>query len=358
MSIVAQIVPREITLDELIALSDEIAALARAGIPLDKGLLAFGSDVNGRLGKLATTLGQRLEKGESLAAVIAASDSFPPAYKAVVAAGIRAGRLPAALEGVARTARRTSQLRTSVGVALLYPAIVLFVAYSLFIFGIRKLLPVMLDACEAWNIRLPFLYETAAWLQSTLPFWQNVLPLLAIGIIVWGWLRSGQVVYGAKLNPLLRFGMLGSLVRLRAAGQLAALNELLAMLLEHGVPLPEALPLATAAMGSASLERGGREWAERLQRGELGGNSPPGFPPLLAWTLASTAAQANLPAILRRSAQSYRDEAARRAQWIAIYYPLLVTVVFGGSVVILFAIMTLGPWLLVLYRIAEAAGAS
>jgi general secretion pathway protein F len=357
LSIVAQLVPRGITLDELIALSDEIAALARAGVPLDKGLLAFGGDVSGRLGKLATELGQRLEKGESLAAVIAASASFSPAYKAVVAAGLRAGRLPAALEDVARAARRTAQLRTSVGVALLYPAIVLFVAYSLLIFSIRKLLPVMIGACEAWDIRLPFLYETAAWLQATLPFWQNALPLLAVGIVVWGWLRSRQVVYGATVNPLLRFGMLGSLVRLRTAGQLAALNELLAMLLEHGVPLPVALPLAAATAGSAALERGGRELAERLQRGELGGKAPAGFPPLLAWTLASTAAQANLPAILRRSAQSYRDEAARRAQWLAIYYPLLVTVVFGGSVVMLFAVLTLGPWLLVLYRMAEAAGA-
>jgi hypothetical protein len=34
---------------------------------------------------------------------------------------------------------------------------------------------------------------------------------------------------------------------------------------------------------------------------------------------------------------------------------MLVTIGFAGTVVVLYAIMTLGPWLLVLHRIAEIA---
>ena len=45
-----------ITLDQLIALNDEIAALVRAGVPLDRGLRSLGEDLPGRLGRFARQL--------------------------------------------------------------------------------------------------------------------------------------------------------------------------------------------------------------------------------------------------------------------------------------------------------------
>ena len=95
-----------ITLDQLLALNDEIAALVRAGLPLERGLLEAGRDVRGRLGRIAGVLGRRLNRGESLAEALEAERrAIPPLYRAVVEAGARAGRLPAALEGMARYVR-------------------------------------------------------------------------------------------------------------------------------------------------------------------------------------------------------------------------------------------------------------
>src|SRR5580700_6763977 len=86
-----------IALDQLLALNEEIAALVRAGVPLDRGLLEAGRDVRGRLGRIAAVLGQRLGRGESLVdALDAERQSIPPLYRAVVEAGMRAGRLPVA----------------------------------------------------------------------------------------------------------------------------------------------------------------------------------------------------------------------------------------------------------------------
>ena len=102
-----------ISLDQLAALSEEIAALVRAGVPLDRGLRDLAGETPGQLGKLAGSIGERLEQGHSLEQVVA---------------GFRAGRLPAALESVARTAHRVSQLRRSIGLALIYPTVVLSLA--------------------------------------------------------------------------------------------------------------------------------------------------------------------------------------------------------------------------------------
>src|SRR5688572_24004919 len=91
-----------VSLDELLALNDEIAALLRAGVPLERGLSQFGRDASGRRGELARDLAERLEKGESLPQAIAASkQQFPPLYAAVVQAGLKSGRLAVALEGLA-----------------------------------------------------------------------------------------------------------------------------------------------------------------------------------------------------------------------------------------------------------------
>ena len=101
-----------ITLDQLLALNEEIAALVRAGVPLDRGLLEAGRDVRGRLGRIAGVLGRRLNRGEGLAEALEAERrAIPPLYRAVVEAGARAGRLPAALEGMARYIRGVSDAR-------------------------------------------------------------------------------------------------------------------------------------------------------------------------------------------------------------------------------------------------------
>src|SRR5947209_8097023 len=88
-----------ITIDQFIALNDEIVALTRAGVPLERGLIDAGGDLPGRLGALSRSLGERMRQGRSLSEALAESGgAVSPVYRAVVEAGCRAGRLPVALE--------------------------------------------------------------------------------------------------------------------------------------------------------------------------------------------------------------------------------------------------------------------
>src|SRR3954469_24336539 len=123
-----------IGLEDLIALNDEIAALVRAGVPLERGLLDVGGDLRGRLRAIATALGERMSRGASLPqALEAEGERIPRVYRAVVEAGLRTGRLAVALEGLARFARGVAELRRVVGLALIYPLLVMVVAYTLFV---------------------------------------------------------------------------------------------------------------------------------------------------------------------------------------------------------------------------------
>ncbi|MBI3465755.1 MAG: type II secretion system F family protein [Planctomycetes bacterium] len=55
-----------ISLDQLIAFNDELAALVRAGLPLERSLCELAPDIPGSLGDTVQVLAARLSRGESL----------------------------------------------------------------------------------------------------------------------------------------------------------------------------------------------------------------------------------------------------------------------------------------------------
>lgn len=354
MSSATAFAPTIVTLEDFVALNHEIAALARAGVPLGPALTAFGKDLPGRLGKIAAQVGERLEQGEPLAHIIATQEGFPPAYRAVVEAGLRVGRLPAALEGISQSARRTAQLRWTISMAIIYPLIVLVVGYCLFLFTISYLAPVMADSLADQQVDVTPVHQVLTWLSSTSPIWGVALPIVVLAWFGWLWWRAGRVAAGVELHPLLSFGAVSTMLKMRRAGQLAAMCDCLALLMEYGVPLPEGVPLAARTTGAKKLESAAMKLAEQIARGERTTVAPAGFPPLLAWMLSSGELRQDLPKVLRRAAEVYRDEANRRAQWLRLYVPLILTVVFGGGTVAIYAFVTLGPFLLILYRFSEA----
>lgn len=336
------------------ALNHEIAALARAGVPLGPGLTAFGKDLPGRLGKIAAEVGERLEQGEPLDRIIASHKDLPPAYQAVVEAGIRVGRLPAALEGISQSARRTAQLRWMISMAIVYPLIVMSVGYCLFTFTLTYLAPVMAEALADHGVPITPVHQGLTWLGKTVWLWGIALPVLVLGWLAWLWWRAGRVAAGVELHPLLSFGAVTTMLKMRRAGRLAAMCDCLALLTEYGVPLPEAVPLAARTTGAKKLEKAAKELGEQMTRGERAAVPVKDFPPLLAWMLTSGQLQQDLPHVLRRAGEVYRDEANRHAQWLRLYVPLILTMVFGGGTVIAYATVTLGPFLLILYRFSEA----
>jgi general secretion pathway protein F len=115
-----------ISIDHFIALNDELAAIVRAGLPLERSLHEVARDIPGTLGDTVQILATRLGRGETLPQALSAErERFPGVYRAVVEAGLKAGRLSAALEGLAAFARSYAEVPRAVGQALLYPLIVL-----------------------------------------------------------------------------------------------------------------------------------------------------------------------------------------------------------------------------------------
>jgi len=204
-----------------------------------------------------------------------------------------------------------------------------------------------------FDVASPVLEDVVATLIRTAPWWGPIVPLLLGAWLLTVWYRSGRIAGGFELRPLFSMGAVGTLARLQRASRFASLTELLALLVKHDVPIAEAIELSSAAVGSPALNRAGQELATQVRRGQPIDRPPLGFPPLVAWTLTNSRSHAALCLSLTRTAEVYRDEVARRSQWLALYVPLVLTILICGGVTLVYATLTLGPWIAIMHRIAQ-----
>jgi general secretion pathway protein F len=337
-----------ISLEQLVALNDEMAALVRAGIPLEAGLSTLGQEMPGRLGRMASFLSERISAGESLDRILTNhEDRFPPLWRAVVQAGLRSGKLSSALESMSTTGSRVAELRRAFGLALLYPIIIMILAYASFVMLTTTLAPITLGAYEDLTSSSdPFL----SWLVSlgaSVNWWGISVPVMATILGSLWWYRTGRAVLPKSTTSVGRgssfcSATFGSL----RAGRVAAFAEILALLIRQQVPLHEAMRLAGAASGDTNLERSSKVLAGQLERGEtlaVGDENLKAFPPLLGWLMTVGGEPENLAQTLSDMAQQYRQRAERAASWATVYLPIALTAVVGGSVVLLQALAVFRP---------------
>ncbi len=336
-----------ISIDELAALNDEIAALVRAGVPLDRGLLGAGSDLPGSLGRITSALGKRLSRGESLPEALEAEKrAIPPLYRAVVEAGARSGRLAGALEGLARYVRGYSEARAAIGVALWYPILVLTLAYGLVLALVTLVIPRFIGAFESLGLEV---IRPLRWLEQAgelAPYWWPAWPVLLL-LLALAWWRSGvAATFQSSSWSLLRLfpWMRSMLADYEAAGY----ADLLALLLEHHVAYPQAVELAAEATGNPAMIDGAGRLAAAVQRGEAPEQAARDLPasafrPLLRWTLASAAGQGSLVESLRNLAPMYRKRGVFQAEKLQLFLPTILMLTIGGSATLFYALTLFVP---------------
>jgi len=345
----------KVSLEDLAALNDEIAALVRAGVPLERGLLGLGADLPGALGRTITSLGERMSRGQTLVDALAGEQpQMPRLYAAVVAAGIRSGRLAAALEELALTARQMIELRAMAGAALVYPLIVVSLAYVVWIGLVVWIAPIVEPGYRLFEAPTADWIRRLAGLGSTVRYWGPAIPLaIFFALAVW-WRQSGKALAVHSGVAGRFFGWIPGLRRLLLWSEAATFADILALLIEQEAPLDEAVVLAAEASGSAKLCDEARQVAAAVREGRALGDClalAPSFPPLLAWLIQTGQQRGALAPALRHSAETYRQRARQRGDAARLVLPILLTTVVAGGVVLICAVLVLWPWISLLESI-------
>jgi general secretion pathway protein F len=344
-----------ITLDELIALNDEIAALVRAGVPLDQGLQILGADLPGKLGRFATQLSAQIARGESLTTALADSTSHVPrVYRAVVEAGIAAWRLPAALESLASSLRRLAETRRAVALSFIYPIMLFCFAWGLFAFSVDKVAPAVAHAFDVQRVPGGKFVQWMAHFGESAHVWGPIGPVVIVALAAAWWIVSGgaRAVEGSR--AAVSFGWVPWMGRLQRLSRTAIFVEVLKLLVENRVPMDQAVELAAEAAGDKTLISAAAHWADAIRRGEAGpADGVPGVPPLLRWLIAGGQRNEALLPALRQAADDYRRRAEDQAEMGRVLLPIFVTVCVSGLIVAAYALVLLGPYFYLLKGLAR-----
>jgi type II secretory pathway component PulF len=342
------------TSDDLIALNDEIAALARAGLPLDHGLKALSEELDrGQLRQVTAQLAADLRAGLTLPeAMQRQGKRVPPFYAALLEAAVQSGRVPEVLTTLTTYSRAVADLRGTILDATIYPAVVLVFAVAILAVVVGYLIPQYGELFRQFSMRLPVITEVVLAVCRR-PGAFLVAPVLAVAGVL---LLTRAVLAGTErgrcawARAVYALPIVGTLLR---DARLAAFTDLLAILADHGLPLPRAFYLAGEASSDPFLAAGARQARQDVEAGlPLG----PALrhrllvPELIAWMTTVGEQRGDLGRAFHQVAELYRRKVERRAALLRTVLPPFLIIATAGVVVCLFVFALILP----MVRLLEA----
>jgi type IV pilus assembly protein PilC len=343
--------------EDLIALNEEIAGMARAGLPLAPGLLALAGEMGrGNLQRVTQALAEDMIAGKTLPEALAKqSNHVPPFYAGLVGAGVRTGRIADVLATLTIYARTLTNVRSLIVEAFFYPVIVLIFAVGLFGFLSFVILPQFDSIFSEFQMQLPLVTQgVLALSRKPLEYLFAPALVLIVGFVFFRILvRStpmGRLVWARLIYSL---PIIGTLLR---AARLMSFTELLAILIDNEIPLPEAFRLAGAASSDPVMAGKAREIDNDLKEGLPLGTVLKGrglVPEWVSWMAGMGEQRGSLGKSLHLVADLYRRQVEMRAAILRNVLPPIMILATAGLFTALFVISVMLPMIKLMEGLAR-----
>jgi len=253
---------------EFLVFNQELATLLKAGMPLVQSL-----DLLRRRVTTPTFRGVLDDVHEKVRAGSALSDAFgshgelfPSVYTASLLAGERSGNLDAVLRRYVEYTKIIATLKRKTISALVYPAILVTLAFGLVSIIVLKVVPQFSDFYASFGAELPLLTRIIVSVSDFVRAQFLLLVLIVVIAVVTflGWIRQpGQK---AKFDHLiLAVPMLGQVAGKFGTSQMA---RTLSTLLGGGLPLVNALDIAAKSIGNQYMAAQLEIVSNRVREGE------------------------------------------------------------------------------------------
>lgn len=343
--------------DDLIVLNEEIAAMARAGLPLDQGLAAMAREMgSGRLRRATAEIAADLQAGLTLSqALERQTGRVPEFYPALVHVAVRSGRIGEVLATLTKYARSIVDLRSTIFGAIFYPCVILVFSFGLFGFVCWKIVPQFVRIFSDFGIELPGITRAAIQIGNH-PVEFVLLPPVAVALallLAKFSLRGTEGGRRAWARFVYAIPLVGTLIR---SSRLAAFTNLLSILVDHAMPLPEAFRLAGEASSDPLIGHAARYVEQDLRQGKSLGDALRGrrlVPELISWMTGLGERRGKLSESLQQVAQVYHRQAEVRASMLrSILPPFLIL----GTAAILVGFFALAMFMPLIKLLTELSG--
>jgi type IV pilus assembly protein PilC len=253
---------------EFLVFNQELATLLKAGMPLVQSLDLLKRRVTSPVfRRVLEDVHEQVRSGTALSDAFGAQgELFPRVYTASLLAGERSGNLDAVLRRYVEYTKIIAKVKSKTVSALVYPAILVTLALGLVSIIILKVVPAFSDFYTSFGAELPFITRVIITVSDFVRAWFVflVIGLVAAAVAVVAWIRQpGQQ---AKFDhALLTLPMLGQIAGKFATSQM---SRTLATLLGGGLPLVNALDIASKSIGNQFMAAQLEVVGARVREGE------------------------------------------------------------------------------------------
>lgn len=252
---------------EVALFTQELAALQRAGLPLDRSLQIMIEVADDKhLRHLTESVREAVRGGAGLSTALEAQGgAFSRFYVSLIRAAEAAGKLETGLARLVAYLDRTTALREAVISALLYPAILVIVASVSLLIILSYVVPQFTQLFSDVGRALPVATQAVIGTAELLRHYGWLLALAVIGLALLIRVQLASTRARQQWDRrLLRLPVIGDLIRKM---DMARLCRGLGTLLANGVPLISALSVARDGLANTVLAEGVIAAGERVKGG-------------------------------------------------------------------------------------------
>ncbi len=320
-------------------LAEHASGAAAAGIALGPGFRALGAETGGALGRVLARVADALDAGKPLETALDEQGRLVPGLlRAATKVGARTGELADALARYVRLSSFAIELNRTIRIRMAYPAFSILMAVSLAVFVSAALSSTNFGIIELFNdfgVETPAVVVAFAGMGRVVGAFSPIFLLLLIGLTAF--LAFARLFLSAARRRSLATAVpvLGSAWKFTS---LAEFCQMLAMLIECGVPLPEALRVIGEGPPDAVLKGVCNTMVVDLERGlpldvVLARHSyfPVGLGRLLAWGESA----GSIPDALRAVASMYEARARAQASFASTFFGVLAVLIILWGVALL-----------------------
>lgn len=267
--------------------------------------------------------------------------SFPPLYRAMIAAGEGAGTLPIIANRLADLLERQAKMRGKLIGALAYPTILAIVAMLVVTGLMVAVVPRVVEQFDNAQQQLPFITRLVIAISAFLAsyWWVIAIASVLAGIAFWQALRIAEFRLAVD-RFVLRLPLVGRLLRDLHAARMA---RTLATMVYSRLPLLDGLKLTGNTIRNRVLAKANDDIVEKVRTGgSLSGAMQAAgvFPPLLVYLTASGESAGRLDTMLGRAADYLEQEFDNfTTSALALLEPAIIVVMGGMVAVIILAIL-------------------
>jgi general secretion pathway protein F len=259
---------RRVRQRDLLAMTQQLATLFEAGLPLDRALVILQELApSAKVGEIMTDLLRSVRGGSSLSDALAKHHPrpFSRLYINMVRAGEKGGVLEVALRRLAEFLESRAAFTEAIVSALAYPLVITTVGAGAVVFLLTFVIPrfatIFADLHQAIPLPTQILMAVSASVQSY--WWIGVLAVLAVilGWRLWTGTPEGRLQWDRLLLRMPRVGPLTMKV------ETARFLRTLGTMLKSGVPVLGALAVVGDMMSNQIVARSVQRLADSVKRG-------------------------------------------------------------------------------------------